>query len=115
MATNSSPPTNPTASSWQADSPMRPAPCLCAVTPRLAGSNCTQTGELTHVCGEHGVDVGGAKATRLAQAWRAGLPVLPGWVVPVQAARLALRSGAAALRSRGAAAGRRAVFAHQLD
>ena len=59
--------------------------------------------------------MGGAKATRLAQAWRAGLPVLPGWVVPVEAARPALRSGAAAVRARGAAGGRRAVFVHQMD
>jgi hypothetical protein len=36
-------------------------------------------------------------------------------VVPVEAARPALRSGAAAMRARGAAGGRRAVFAHQMD
>ena len=52
----------------------------------------------------------GAKAARLAAAVQAGLPVLPGWVVPVSAGRAALTAGVAAVRGRGMAAGRRAVL-----
>jgi phosphohistidine swiveling domain-containing protein len=57
----------------------------------------------------------GAKAARLARALRAGLPVLPGWVLPVAAGRPALRAGAAAVRRGGVAAGRRAVLSRPLD
>ncbi|MBV9384466.1 MAG: hypothetical protein JOY82_19430 [Streptosporangiaceae bacterium] len=57
----------------------------------------------------------GAKAERLWRALEAGLPVLPGWVVPARCARPALRAGAAAIRARGIAAGRRAVLGTELD
>ncbi len=57
----------------------------------------------------------GAKAARLARALRAGLPVLPGWVLPVAEGHPALRAGAAAVRRSGVAAGRRAVLARPLD
>lgn len=48
--------------------------------------------------------VAGAKAAGLAQAMAAGLPVLPGWVVPADAASAALRAGADACGRRGHAA-----------
>jgi phosphohistidine swiveling domain-containing protein len=57
----------------------------------------------------------GAKAARLARAAGAGLPVLPGWVVPVAEARSALAAGAAAVRQGRPAAARRAVLGHRLD
>jgi Pyruvate phosphate dikinase, AMP/ATP-binding domain len=57
----------------------------------------------------------GAKAASLARARRAGLPVLPGWVVTTAAARPALSAGAAAIRSGGTGPGRRAVLAHSMD
>jgi hypothetical protein len=57
----------------------------------------------------------GAKAARLAAALRAGLPVLPGWVVPVIAGRPAAQAGADALRASGMPAGRRAVLRRTLD
>jgi phosphohistidine swiveling domain-containing protein len=57
----------------------------------------------------------GAKAARLAAASRAGLPVLPGWVVPVSEGRAALLAGAAAVRSAGLPAGRRAVLRQPVD
>ncbi|HEY3683091.1 MAG TPA: PEP/pyruvate-binding domain-containing protein [Streptosporangiaceae bacterium] len=57
----------------------------------------------------------GAKASRLARARRAGLPVLPGWAVPVAEARPALRAGAAAVRASGAGGARRAVLGHRPD
>lgn len=57
----------------------------------------------------------GAKAARLARARQAGLPVLPGWALPVAEARAALRAGAAAVRDGNVAAARRAVLAHGLD
>jgi pyruvate,water dikinase len=60
------------------------------------------------------VDIG-FKAARLARALNAGLPVLPGWVVPVSASREVLRSGAAAVLADGVAAGRVAVLARALD
>ena len=44
-------------------------------------------------------DVLGAKAARLGRASAAGLPVLPGWVVPVAEAVPALEAGAAAVRA----------------
>jgi hypothetical protein len=55
-------------------------------------------------------DAMGAKAAALALARRAGLPALPGYVVPAALARPALRAGAAAIRARGAGAGRRVVL-----
>jgi phosphoenolpyruvate synthase/pyruvate phosphate dikinase len=52
----------------------------------------------------------GFKAERLARALDAGLPVLPGWVVPVSAGRGAMEAGTAALRVHGVGAGRVAVL-----
>jgi hypothetical protein len=57
----------------------------------------------------------GGKAERLSLALRAGLPVLPGWVVPARCARPGLHAGAAAIRARGPAAGRRAILGTALD
>lgn len=57
----------------------------------------------------------GYKAERLARAMRAGLPVLPGWAVPVAEGRRAMAAGADAVRARGLAAGRVAVLAQALD
>jgi pyruvate, water dikinase len=58
---------------------------------------------------------GGAKAARLSAALRAGLPVLPGWVVPCAESRPAVRAAAAVLRGGQRAAGRRAVLSRPLD
>lgn len=57
----------------------------------------------------------GFKAVRLAAALRAGLPVLPGWAVPVGEGRRAMAAGAAAVRVKGLAAGRVAVLRLALD
>ena len=57
----------------------------------------------------------GAKAARLAAALRAGLPVLPGWVVPVSEGRAAAQAGADAVAAAGMPAGRRAVLGRPLD
>jgi phosphohistidine swiveling domain-containing protein len=57
----------------------------------------------------------GAKAARLARAAGAGLPVLPGWVVPVTEAAPALSAGAAAIAHGRPAAARRAVLGYRLD
>jgi phosphoenolpyruvate synthase/pyruvate phosphate dikinase len=57
----------------------------------------------------------GFKAERLARALDAGLPVLPGWVVPVSEARGGLRAGASAVRGWGVAAGRVAVLGQAVD
>jgi pyruvate,water dikinase len=57
----------------------------------------------------------GAKAARLSAALRAGLPVLPGWVVPAAESRPAVRAAAAVLRRGQPAAGRRAVLSRPLD
>jgi len=57
----------------------------------------------------------GAKAARLARAALAGLPVLPGWAVPVAEGRPALGAGVAAVRQGRPAAARRAVLGHRLD
>jgi phosphoenolpyruvate synthase/pyruvate phosphate dikinase len=62
-----------------------------------------------------GAVTGGAKAARLSAAARAGLPVLPGWVVPCAEARPALRAAAAAVRRGDPAAARRAALACPLD
>src|ERR1700724_4047282 len=59
-------------------------------------------------------DVLGAKAARLGRACAAGLPVLPGWVVPVAEAIPALDAGAAAVRAGRPAAARRAVLGRAL-
>ncbi len=57
----------------------------------------------------------GAKAARLARAAGMGLPVLPGWVVPVAEGTPALGAGASAVRQGRPAAARRAVLGHRLD
>jgi pyruvate,water dikinase len=57
----------------------------------------------------------GFKAARLACALGAGLPVLPGVVVPVSAGREVMRDGADAVRARGVAAGRVAVLSSPVD
>ncbi|GAA3750217.1 PEP/pyruvate-binding domain-containing protein [Salinactinospora qingdaonensis] len=56
----------------------------------------------------------GAKAARLAQLRRAGLPVAPGFVVTAECARPALGAGAAALTEGGSGAARLAVMAEKL-
>ncbi len=55
----------------------------------------------------------GAKAAVLARALTAGLPVLPGWVVPVAAGQPALAAGADAVAAGRPAAARRAVLGHR--
>ena len=57
----------------------------------------------------------GSKAERLGAALRAGLPVLPGFVVPVTEARPALQAAASAVRAHGIAAGRLEVLRHSID
>ena len=57
----------------------------------------------------------GFKAARLASALRAGLPVLAGLVVPVAEARPSLAAAAAAVRTRGIAAGRLEVLSRSID
>ncbi|HEY2307077.1 MAG TPA: PEP/pyruvate-binding domain-containing protein [Streptosporangiaceae bacterium] len=57
----------------------------------------------------------GVKAAGLARALRAGLPVLPGWVVPVGEGKSAMSAGAEAVRANGVAAGRVAVLSLALD
>ncbi len=57
----------------------------------------------------------GAKAARLSAALRAGLPVLPGWVVPAAESRAAAAAAAATLRRGQFAAARRAVLSRPLD
>jgi phosphoenolpyruvate synthase/pyruvate phosphate dikinase len=59
---------------------------------------------------EAGAKAAGAKAARLSAAARAGLPVLPGWVVPCAEARPALSAAAAAVRGGDPAAARRAAL-----
>ncbi len=57
----------------------------------------------------------GFKAARLAALLRAGLPVLPGWIVPVGAGESAMGAGAAAIRANGVGAGRVAVLSLALE
>jgi phosphohistidine swiveling domain-containing protein len=57
----------------------------------------------------------GFKGHRLACALRAGLPALPGFVVPVSASREVLQAGAAAVRDLGRSAGRVAVLGLPVD
>jgi pyruvate, water dikinase len=59
--------------------------------------------------------VAGAKAARLSAALRAGLPVLPGWVVPAAESKAAVRAAVSALRGGRFAAARRAVLCRPLD
>jgi len=65
--------------------------------------------------GVHSPERIGVKAARLGAAFRAGLPVLPGWVVPVGLGKSAMGAGADAIRANGLAAGRAAVLAQALD
>jgi phosphoenolpyruvate synthase/pyruvate phosphate dikinase len=62
-----------------------------------------------------GVNAAGAKAARLSAAARAGLPVLPGWVVPCAEAHPALSAAVAAVRGGDPAAARRAALSCPLD
>ena len=57
----------------------------------------------------------GAKAARLATARQKHFGVLPGLIVPVEASGRGIRAGQVALRERGIAAARGAVFAAGLD
>ncbi|MPZ86879.1 MAG: hypothetical protein GEU81_02180 [Nitriliruptorales bacterium] len=57
----------------------------------------------------------GAKAARLAQARRRGLPVLPGVVVPVDAGRPAIAGAAAALERGGSGAARLTAMEVEVD
>jgi phosphoenolpyruvate synthase/pyruvate phosphate dikinase len=63
----------------------------------------------------HGTGEVGYKAERLGRALHVGLPVLPGWVVPVSVGREAVKAGACAVRARGVAAGRVAVLGRPVD
>lgn len=57
----------------------------------------------------------GAKAARLAQARRAGLPSLPGVVVPLDVARSAIRAASEALARGGSGAARLAIMDTDVD
>jgi phosphoenolpyruvate synthase/pyruvate phosphate dikinase len=57
----------------------------------------------------------GVKAARLGAAQRAGLSVLPGWIVPVGLGKSAMGAGVDAIRANGVGAGRVAVLAEPLD
>ena len=57
----------------------------------------------------------GYKAARLAAALRAGLPVLPGFVVTAAEARPFLQAAASAVCAQGIAAGRLEVLRHSID
>src|SRR5579859_939728 len=65
--------------------------------------------------GGPGIESVGFKAARLGAAARAGLPVLPGWVVPVSLGGRAMGAGVAAIRAHGLGAGRVAVLGVALD
>ena len=58
--------------------------------------------------------IAGWKAAALARARRRGLPVLPGYVLPVSAGSDALATGAGVLPQCGSGAARRAVFAAEV-
>jgi Pyruvate phosphate dikinase, AMP/ATP-binding domain/PEP-utilising enzyme, mobile domain len=62
-----------------------------------------------------GAMTAGAKAARLSAAARAGLPVLPGWVVPCAEAHPALSAAATAVSRGDPAAARRAALSCPLD
>lgn len=59
--------------------------------------------------------IAGSKAARLARARSAGLPVLPGWVVPIGESVDTVRIGADVLRRSGHAAAYLAVTSLQID
>jgi pyruvate,water dikinase len=65
--------------------------------------------------GTEAAAVVGAKAARLSAALRAGLPVLPGWVVPCEQARGAMHAAASMVRRGQAAAARRAALSVPVD
>jgi phosphoenolpyruvate synthase/pyruvate phosphate dikinase len=65
--------------------------------------------------GVSGIEHIGFKAARLGAALRAGLPVLPGWVVPAGEGKSVMGAGADAVRERGLSAGRVAVLGVALD
>jgi pyruvate,water dikinase len=73
------------------------------------------TPPLARLAANGGVCTIGFKAARLGTALRAGLPVLPGWVVPVGAGESAMGTGVAAIRANGVGAGRVAVLGLELD
>ncbi len=79
------------------------SPAAAATAPVSSGPGASPTPEI------------GFKAARLAAALRAGLPVLPGWVVPVGEGESAMGAGAAAVRANGVGAGRVAVLGLALD
>jgi phosphoenolpyruvate synthase/pyruvate phosphate dikinase len=62
-----------------------------------------------------GIEQIGVKAARLGAALWAGLPVLPGWVVPVGLGKSAMGAGVEAIRANGVGAGRVAVLGLALD
>jgi pyruvate, water dikinase len=75
-------------------------------------------GRLVPLAGRAGVPAtaeAGFKAGQLSRAARAGLPVLPGWVVPVAEGKRAMRAGAHAVRDAGLGAGRAAALEVALD
>ena len=76
--------------------------------PCVAGGLATDTGVLS-------IRRIGGKAARLGAALRAGLPVLPGWVVPVGLGESAMGAGVDAVRANGMGAGRVAVLSRVLD
>ena len=89
-------------------------PSLPGPGPAAPGRRLLPLGELA-AAGPSAASQFGAKAARLAAALRSGLPVLPGWVVPVSEGRTAAQAGADALAAAGLPAGRRAVLALALD
>jgi hypothetical protein len=60
-------------------------------------------------------EIAGHKAAELARAAAAGMPVLPGWVLPLRESAAALASGAAAGRARSSATSVLAVSSVELD
>jgi phosphohistidine swiveling domain-containing protein len=82
------------------------------VNSEIAGPGLLQLGAEDTLTGGAAQRVG-AKAAGLARALAAGLPVLPGWVVPVTAGQPALAAGAAAVAGGRPAAARRAVLGHR--
>ena len=98
-----------------------PGPCVAGVGPACAAT--TTRPAATNAPASSGADASpaptlaeiGFKAARLAAALRAGLPVLPGLVVPAAEARPSLAAAAAAVRTRGIAAGRSEVLSRSID
>ncbi len=86
----------------RAASPATAAPTPTAVSTATAAPTPTAAVEI------------GFKAARLASALRAGLPVLPGFVVPAAAARRYLQAAASAVRARGIPAGRLEILGRSI-